>query len=103
MPFQQKPATLRPLPTRVTQRQYDRLMQHRARDHLSIQEHVRRSLDYYLEMLDKRWEREMMLSGKANDVVKEPQPVAKKLAVPKVPAVKTTEKTPKSAPKLVFR
>ncbi len=45
------PNTLRPLPLRITQRQYDRLVARRAFDQLSIQEHVRRALDVYLDGL----------------------------------------------------
>lgn len=47
-----RPDTLRPLPIRVAQRQYQRLVAHRAVDSLSIQEHVRRAIDEYLDNLD---------------------------------------------------
>lgn len=40
---------LRTLPTRVTTVQYARLTEARAKDGLSIQEHVRRALDFYLD------------------------------------------------------
>lgn len=46
--------TLRPLPVRITQRQYLRLVAHRELDQLAIQEHVRRALDLYLDDLDWR-------------------------------------------------
>ena len=45
--------TLRPLPMRVTPRQYERLTQARDRDGLTIQEHVRRALDLYLAGIEK--------------------------------------------------
>src|SRR4029077_14058345 len=98
MPFQQKPATLRPLPTRVTPRQYDRLMIHRSRDHLSIQEHVRRALDMYLESLDKRWEREISLSS---PVALEPKAAASKGQ--KSPGLPQKANLQASTPKLVMR
>ena len=44
---------LRPLPMRITQLQYERLLAARARDGLSIQEHVRRSLDAYLAKIER--------------------------------------------------
>jgi hypothetical protein len=40
---------LRPLPMRISQSSYDRLEQLRTLDDLTIQEHVRRAVDYYLE------------------------------------------------------
>lgn len=49
-----RPETLRPLPLRVTQRQYLRLQAHRQIDQLAIQEHVRRALDDYLDKLDRK-------------------------------------------------
>jgi hypothetical protein len=45
-------AALRPLPTRVTPLQYERLTAARDRDGLSIQEHVRRALDTYLAEIE---------------------------------------------------
>lgn len=39
---------------RITQKQYDRLHAAREADHISIQEHVRRALDYYLDGLDRK-------------------------------------------------
>lgn len=50
MPFQ----NFRPLPMRITHKQYERLQAARDYDHLSIQEHVRRSLDFYLDFLEKK-------------------------------------------------
>ena len=50
MPFQ----NFRPLPMRITHRQYERLQLARDHDHLAIQEHVRRALDFYLDDLEKR-------------------------------------------------
>jgi hypothetical protein len=43
---------LRPLPMRITQLQFERLQNVRARDGLAIQEHVRRALDIYLAGVD---------------------------------------------------
>lgn len=43
---------LRPLPMRISQRSYDRLDALRAIDDQSIQEHVRRALDYYLDHVE---------------------------------------------------
>jgi len=45
---------LRPLPMRITQMQYDRLQRARDRDGLSIQEHVRRGLDIYLDGIEAK-------------------------------------------------
>jgi hypothetical protein len=58
MPFSQRPANLRPLPMRITQRQYDRLVAHRERDSIALQEHIRRALDNYLDLLDRKASRE---------------------------------------------
>jgi hypothetical protein len=101
MPFQQKPSTLRPLPTRVTQRQYDRLMLHRTRDNLSIQEHVRRSLDIYLEQLDKRWEREVSLNSLVESGKLEPSTKASKGQ--KAPGLPQKQDLQSVSPKLVYR
>lgn len=93
---------LRPLPMRITQRQYDRLVAHRARDHIAIQEHVRRALDNYLELLDRKAVRELPLSDEApsdaSSVLESPpSPPPQKSGT--VPAVK-----PKSGqPRLVYR
>lgn len=40
---------LRPLPMRISQNSYSRLEKLRDLDDLTIQEHVRRAIDYYLE------------------------------------------------------
>lgn len=40
---------LRPLPMRISQMSYERLEALRALDDLTVQEHVRRAIDYYLE------------------------------------------------------
>ena len=53
-----KAETLRPLPIRITQRQYQRLLAHRKIDALAIQEHIRRALDFYLDDLDEKRPRE---------------------------------------------
>lgn len=45
-------SSLRPLPMRITQLQFDRLHAARERDGLSVQEHVRRALDLYLSIAD---------------------------------------------------
>jgi hypothetical protein len=42
---------LHPLPMRVSRLQIERLRELRAKDGLSVQEHVRRSIDQYLETL----------------------------------------------------
>lgn len=44
---------LRPLPMRITQLQFERLHGARARDGLSVQEHVRRALDVYLGKIER--------------------------------------------------
>lgn len=41
--------SLRPLPMRISERSYQRLEALRKADDLTIQEHVRRGIDYYLE------------------------------------------------------
>ena len=43
-----KSQELKPLPTRVTKQQYAQLVKLRETTGMSIQEHVRRALDYYL-------------------------------------------------------
>lgn len=43
---------LHPLPMRVSRLQIERLRDLRAKDGLSVQEHVRRSIDQYLAILD---------------------------------------------------
>jgi hypothetical protein len=58
---QKKTAPLRPLPMRVTPKQFERLHQARERDLISVQEHVRRALDAYLDMLDRKAAREREL------------------------------------------
>ncbi len=40
---------LRTLPMRISERSYQRLLALRAADDLTVQEHVRRGIDYYLE------------------------------------------------------
>jgi hypothetical protein len=44
---------LHPLPMRVSRLQIERLRDLRAKDGLSVQEHVRRSIDQYLAILDQ--------------------------------------------------
>jgi len=48
MPINRKEVRLRPLPLRVTPRQFECLVALRSHDSLSIQEHVRRAIDAYL-------------------------------------------------------
>jgi hypothetical protein len=43
-----KSQELKPLPTRITKQQYAQLVKLRETTGMSIQEHVRRALDYYL-------------------------------------------------------
>lgn len=45
-------APLRPLPMRITPMQFDRLQAARDYDGISVQEHVRRALDFYLNALE---------------------------------------------------
>jgi len=45
---------LRPLPMRITELQWERLNAARDYDDIAIQEHVRRALDKYLDMLDQK-------------------------------------------------
>ena len=52
-----KTSPLRPLPMRITELQWERLKAARDYDDIAIQEHVRRALDKYLDMLDGRRER----------------------------------------------
>jgi hypothetical protein len=47
-------AALRPLPMRITPLQYERLLAARIKDGRTIQEHVRKSLDLYLDGLDRQ-------------------------------------------------
>lgn len=51
-PSSQYRSDLRPLPMRVTPQQYDRLRSARDRDGLSVAEHVRRALDFYLARIE---------------------------------------------------
>lgn len=44
---------MRPLPLRVARSQYDRLVRARDRTGISIQEHVRRSIDAYLAATER--------------------------------------------------
>jgi hypothetical protein len=44
-----------PLPMRVTRRQHERLKQARGRDSYPVQEHVRRALDLYLDLIERSW------------------------------------------------
>ena len=56
---------LRPLPMRITQLQFERLHAARARDGLSVQEHVRRALDQYLQKLEREAQRTTAQSPEA--------------------------------------
>lgn len=44
---------MRPLPMRITQLQFDRLVGARERDGMAVQEHVRRALDLYLDKVER--------------------------------------------------
>lgn len=44
---------MRPLPMRITQLQFDRLVEARGRDGMAVQEHVRRALDLYLDKVER--------------------------------------------------
>lgn len=46
------PNDLRPLPMRISQRTYERLTRLRDLDDMTIQEHVRRGLEYYLDHVE---------------------------------------------------
>jgi hypothetical protein len=54
MPVNRKSAPLRPLPMRITPNQFARLQAQRDYDAIAVQEHVRRALDLYLDLMDKR-------------------------------------------------
>ena len=54
---------MRPISMRLTALQYERLLQARAQDGLSLQEHARRALDLYLAQLDKHRLREAQTPG----------------------------------------
>lgn len=47
-----KSTPLKPLPMRVTERQYERLKAQRAKDGYTVQELVRRALDFYLDSVE---------------------------------------------------
>ena len=66
---------LRPLPMRVSQLQFERLHQARARDGLSVQEHVRRALDLYLKQIERE----------AAKVPQAPAPAAPELPAAELP------------------
>jgi len=44
---------MKPLPLRVATRQYERLCRARDRSGISIQEHIRRSIDIYLASIER--------------------------------------------------
>lgn len=44
---------MKPLPLRVASKQYERLCQARDRSGISIQEHIRRSIDIYLVQIER--------------------------------------------------
>ena len=58
MPINRKETRLKPLPLRITPRQFERLVALRARDSLAIQEHVRRAIDIYLDNQERKIARE---------------------------------------------
>lgn len=45
---------LRPLPMRITQLQFERLHKAREFDGMSVQEHIRRALDLYLDKVEQK-------------------------------------------------
>lgn len=53
MPVNRKQSPLKPLPMRVTVKQFERLHAARSRDEISVQEHVRRALDLYLAKIER--------------------------------------------------
>lgn len=59
------PVALRPLPTRITPHAFLRLQEQRARDGLSVQEHVRRAIDEYLDRLDGAAHREAAATARS--------------------------------------
>ena len=76
-----QPPILRPLPMRITERQYQRMQAHRSIDGLAIQEHVRRALDLYLDVLDRKRERELVAPPPPTS---KPNQAAAKAAEPKL-------------------
>lgn len=72
---------LRPLPLRVASSQYERLSAARDRTGISIQEHVRRSIDLYLGVI----EREAMDLGLMPE---RPKPTAARATAQSTPKVR---------------
>lgn len=97
MPQMTKPnpnkVALRPLPMRITPIQYSRLQDARIRDGRTIQEHIRKALDLYLDGLDKALARANGVattpaSSAAGAVPKVLPVAAKSRARPVAPAVR---------------
>jgi hypothetical protein len=81
---------LMPLPMRVTRLHIERLREARNRDGLSVQEHVRRALDIYLNKIEREFnQKEITLpERKANQP--DPQGIAAALAAPSVSALRSS-------------
>jgi hypothetical protein len=111
LPTEIAPDVLRPLPLRVTQRQYLRLVAHRSLDSLPIQEHVRRALDVYLDELDRKRplerlepvEKKPAVSPAPDGSPAPSAPAARTSPKAKSPAVPAPEKAARRADKLAFR
>ena len=87
---------LRPLPMRITQLQFERLKDARGRDGLSVQEHVRRSLDLYLAKI----EREATRTPNPGDLAASQDQLP---ATPSPPAQLLPAAPPRKAPRLRSR
>ena len=48
-----KRVEMKPLPIRIAGQQYERLSQHRLRTGISIQEHIRRAIDFYMDQVER--------------------------------------------------
>jgi len=93
---------LTPLPMRVTQLQAERLREARNRDGLSVQEHVRRSLDIYLNKIEREYSQKE-ISIRQEDLPRprqpDPEAIAAALASPAISAIRSGARRP--APHLV--
>jgi hypothetical protein len=74
---------LRPLPMRVSQRSYDRLNAVRSIDGNSVQEHIRRGIDYYLDHV------EVVLALAASEGLKQAISMARDSEIPKAAVIPT--------------
>ena len=90
---------LRPLPMRITQLQFERLKEARTRDGLSVQEHVRRSLDQYLAKIEREASRapypDAASSPPSHDGVMEKLPEARSTPHDPPPAVAARKPRPR--------